>query len=106
MDIEHPKRSGPQNKALHKYCELLADALNDAGYDMKKTLKPEIEIPWTKESVKNHLWRPIQHAMFDIDSTTEMDTVEPSKIYEVLNRHLDEKFHIQVEWPHKDHDPA
>ena len=29
------QRTNLQNAALHKYLQLLADALNDAGYDMK-----------------------------------------------------------------------
>ncbi len=92
-------RTSQQNKALHKYCELLAVVLNDAGLDMKTVLKPEIDIPWTKESVKNHLWRPIQEIMLDKESTTEMDTSDPSDIYLVLDRHLAEKFGVHVEWP-------
>ena len=56
-------RTGQQNRALHKGCELLADALNDAGLDMRVVLKPEINIPWTKTSVKEYIIRPIMRAM-------------------------------------------
>jgi len=84
---------------LHLYCERLAEALNDAGLDMKTVLKPGVEIPWTKESVKLHLWKPIQKAMTDTDSTREMETTDPSEIYEVLNRHLAQKFGVSVRWP-------
>lgn len=95
------QRTQKQNKSLHKFCEMLAEALNDAGYDMKKVLKPGVEIPWTKESVKNYLWRPIQDAMYDKDSTTELDTVEPSEIHKVLMRHISSKFGIDVPWPNR-----
>lgn len=97
--MSEEQRTDQQNKALHKYCELLAEALNDAGLDMKQVLKPEIDIPWTKESVKNHLWRPIQQVMMDKESTTEMSTADPGDIYLVLNRHIGEKFGINVPWP-------
>lgn len=90
---------------MHLYFEHLAKALNDAGLDMKKTLKPEIDIPWTKDSVKEHLWRPIQKIMVDKQSTEALDTVEPSQIYETLNRHLGEKLGIHVEWPCDENDP-
>lgn len=93
------KRTGNQNRAVHVYFELLAKALNDAGYDMRKVLKQDVEIPWTKASVKNHLWRPIQDVMLDKESTTELNTVEPSEIYEVLNKHIAEKFGISIPWP-------
>ena len=97
--VSDEQRTRLQNKALYKYFELLAEALNDAGLDMKTVLKPEIDIPWTKDSVKIHLWKPIQKIMMDKDSTTEMNTKDPSNIYQVLDRHLDEKFNISVDWP-------
>jgi len=96
------KRTIKQNKSLHKYCELLAESLNEAGLDMKKVLKPGIDIPWTKESVKKHLWKPIQEVMLDKESTTEMDTKEPSEIYQVLDRHISEKFGVHIPWPNRD----
>ena len=95
----HPTRTNRQNRSLHKYCEEVADALNAAGWDMKKTLKPEVDIPWNKDMVKEHLWRPIQEIVLDKESTTELDTSEPSKVYDVLDRHLGEKFGIHVPWP-------
>lgn len=96
---EKVQRTGLQNRALHKYFSLLAEALNDAGLDMKTVLKPEIDIPWTMESVKNHLWRPIQVIMQDKESTTELTTADPQDIYLVLSRHISEKFGVDVGWP-------
>lgn len=97
------QRTNLQNRSLHKFCEMVADALNDAGLDMKTVLKPGIEIAWTQDNVKEYLWRPIQKAMYpQKESTTDLNTVEPSRIYEVLNRHLAEKFGISVEWPSLD----
>ena len=93
------RRTGQQNKALHKFCEMLAEALNDAGYTVQKTLRHDVDIPWNKDLVKELLWKPIQVAMTDKESTTELTTVEPSQIYEVLNLHLGEKLKIHVEWP-------
>jgi len=97
--MSEEQRTITQNKAMYKYFELLAEALNDAGLDMKQVLKPEVDIPWTKDSVKNHLWRPIQQVMMDKESTTEMSTADPGDIYLVLNRHIGEKFGIYVPWP-------
>lgn len=96
---EHPQRTPLQNRSLHKYCTLLAQALNDAGLDAKKTLKPEIDIPWTPEMVKDLLFRPIMKAMTGKTSTTQLDTVEPSQIHAVLDLHTSEKFGIHVDWP-------
>ena len=93
------KRTLKQNKSLHKYCDMLADELNMAGYDMKKVLKPGIDIMWTPESVKNYLWRPVMHAMFDKISTTELETKDVTKVYETLNRHTASRFGISVVFP-------
>ena len=99
------QRTIQQNKAIHKYCEMLAQALNDAGYDMRKTLKPGIDIPWNKDRVKDFLWRPIQEAMTGKESTTKLTTREPSDVYAVLDRHLGEKFGIHVEFPSNEEKP-
>lgn len=95
-------RTLTQNRALHLYCTMLADALNDGGLDQRKTLKPEIDIPWTPDAVKNHLWRPVQVAVTGKESTTKPEAGEYTKIYEVLNRHLSAKLGVTVEWPTKE----
>ncbi len=99
---EVQQRTPLQNRALHKYCQMLADALNDAGLDMKQVLKPEIDIPWTKHSVKDHLWRPIQIIMTGAPSTASALTPEYGEVYKVLDRHLAEKFGVSVPWPSLD----
>lgn len=89
-------RTGQQNRGLHKGFELVAQSLNDAGLDMKTVLKPDIAIPWTKESVKNYLYRPIMHAMYGKGSTTELaKQEEPGAVWETMMRFLMEKHHIE-----------
>lgn len=95
-------RTLTQNRALHKFCQMLADKLNEAGLDQKKVLKPEVEIPWTMEAVKEGLWKPVQEAVTGLKSTTKPETSQYSDIYEVLNRHLTTKLGVFVEWPSKD----
>lgn len=95
------QRSPLQNNALHKFCAMLAEALNHSGLDMKYVLKPGVDIPWTGASVKEHLWRPVQIAMFNKESTAEPHRDEYPKIYDVLNRHLINKHGVGVQWPCK-----
>ena len=78
---------------------MLADELNDAGLDMKKVLKPGVDIPWTKESIKEYIWRPIQQAQLSKKSTTELTTKEIDSVFDTINRHLGEKFGIHVPFP-------
>jgi hypothetical protein len=96
------QRTIQQNKALHKYFELLAKELNDAGLDMRTVLKPEININWTEEMIKEHLWRPVQKLQFGKESTTELTTTEINKVWETLNMFLSEKFGVFVDFPHED----
>ena len=93
------KRTDLQNKSLHLMFEMLAQALNESGLDQRVVLKPSIEIPWNKESIKNQLWRPVQIAQFGKESTTELSTKEIDEVYNTLNRHLSEKFEIHISWP-------
>lgn len=92
-------RTDKQNKALHLYFTHLAEALNENGLDMRKTLKPSIEIPWTPKTVKDYLWRPIMKAQVMKESTTELTTKEIDLVFDTLNRHLSEKFGVSVAFP-------
>ena len=96
------QRTFTQNAALHVYLQLLADELNEAGLDMKKTLKAEVDIPWNMQLCKDFLWRPIQKALTEKKSTTKPTTKDYIYIYEVLSRHLVDRFGINVPWPNKD----
>ncbi|ARM83960.1 hypothetical protein [Marinobacter salarius] len=101
------QRTLTQNAAMHLFFGWLADALNDAGKDMRRTLRHDVDIPWTPESVKEHLWRPIQKAMTEKHSTTEITTVEPTAIHEVLSRHLGERLGLVCPaWPKRDQEAA
>jgi len=95
------QRTLKQNSALHVYLKQLSKELNEAGYDMKKTLKPEVDIPWDDDGImaKEYLWRPIQKIMLDKESTVEPERMEYVQVYEVLNRHLANKFGVSVPWP-------
>lgn len=92
-------RTITQNAALHLMFEQLADELNSKGLDQRKVLKESIEIPWTKDSIKEYLWRPIQEAKFDTTSTTDLKTNEIDEVFKILQRHLNQKLNIGIEFP-------
>lgn len=99
---ERAKRTFLQNKAIHKYCALLAEAFNDAGLDMLAVLTvKKVSVSWTMLSVKDVLWRPIQIAMFDKESTTQPETNEVSQVYEQLARHLSENLNVNQSFPNR-----
>ena len=96
--IKEKKRTTSQNNALHKYFELIADELNDAGLDMRVVLKPEVEIPWSKQTVKDYLWRPIQILQLKKTSTAILTIRDLDKVFETFNRHIG-KFGVCVPFP-------
>ena len=102
-DIKGAKatRTSLQNRAIHKFLTMLADALNAAGWDMKKTLTKQADIPWSGDTAKEWLWRPIQKAMFCKESTASLETDEVSHVYETLNRHTSAKLGVSVPFPEK-----
>ena len=116
------------------FFQLLADALNSMGLEMKFILSSRlridiekltdrwakegkldesaelldilnrendrVDVPWTKETVHDALWVPLQKAMTGKESTTEMNTCDPSEIHEILMKHLGEKFEVPyIPWP-------
>ncbi len=93
------KRTSKQNDSLHLYFELLAEALNSAGLDVRAVLKPDVEIPWSKVMVKELLWRPIQKIYLNKKSTTRLTKDEVNKVWRILDKHLNEKFSVLVDFP-------
>lgn len=98
------KRSILQNASLHKYLDLLAIALNNAGYDLKRVLesmRKGFSVQCTKENIKETVWRPMQSAMFGIESTTELDTKQVSEVYMNVNKFTSETLKVSIPWPDK-----
>ena len=93
------KRTTQQNRALYLYFTLLAEALNDSGYDMKAVIRKEVDIPWTSETVKSHLWKPIQKDFLKQYSTTELTTKQIDEVYDVVNRVVGERTGVHIPFP-------
>lgn len=92
-------RTIPQNRAMHLYFTQLAEALNDAGMDMRAVIRTNVEIPWTPVSIKEYLWRPVQNKSLRKKSTTELTIGEIDKIYEAVNRVVGERTGVHVPFP-------
>ena len=94
------QRSLSQNAALHLFCEHVAVALNDAGFDFRTFIKDGYAVPFTQELVKDHFWRPIQKVVTGQHSTTKPLTDQYPVIYDFLNVKLAEHG-LYVPWPVK-----
>ena len=99
MQLTEKQRTIQQNKALHVFFDKLAIELNNAGLDMRRTLKPGIDIPWEARTVKEYLWRPVQVEQLRKRSTTELNSSEINKIFNTLSRYLGEKFGLELSFP-------
>ncbi len=102
VKIYKHERTNKQNRSIWLYCTLLAEELNNSGtYMVLFFYKEGAQVSWTKESVMEAIWRPIQIAMFDVKSTTKIKTHQVSEVYEEINRFIGEKFGIHVPFPDK-----
>jgi hypothetical protein len=90
------KLTRKQQNALHLLFEKMAKELNDCGLDMKKTLKPEIDIPWSKDTIKEMMWKPIQKAQLSKEHTSDLTRKEIDEVYDTINRLLGEKLKVQM----------
>lgn len=93
------KRTCQQNKAIHKYLTMLADALNDAGLDIQHTLSKPLDLPWNEHTAKELIWRQVQRAATGKESTTELDSREVDEVYRVIDRHMAQTHGISVPFP-------
>ena len=102
--VKGKARTGQQNAALHKWLAQVSVTLNDAGWDMKKTLAHHMEIPWDKGGVnaKEKLFKPVYESLTGKDSTANADRVEYTQVYDVLVRHFGERGVQLPPWPSKE----
>ena len=90
------QRTSRQNAGMHAYCDEVARRMAAAGLDMKTVIKDGVPITPTKEIVKEYMWRSIQRALFNVESTEDLETDQVNKVYEVMSHLLAEKYGISV----------
>ena len=103
LGIYKHTRSTLQNDSLHLYCQLIANALNSAGYSQKEYSIIDgdlIDVPFDMLSIKNGLWRKLQITMFQIESTTKITSREINQLIDVITDWLAQKG-IRVDFPNK-----
>jgi len=98
--ITDKPRTGKQNNSMWKYCEQLAVALNDAGFDVRTfPWKDGLEIPFSKHTCMERFWRPVMDAMAGVDSTTDQSTKDVMAVYAAVDRAISTKTGVTVAWP-------
>ena len=70
-------RTSKQNAAMWLFCKFMATELNDSGFthNYDSVLSDTtFKIPFTKDIIMEHYWRPVQEIMFKIKSTKNLNT--------------------------------
>lgn len=81
-----------QRKALELYFDFIAKEHQNLGLTFNyEVIGLSFELPFTRVIVREQIWKPIQKALFDIDSTKELDTKMIDTIIDVFNKYLSEK---------------
>ena len=91
------QRTLQQNKALHKYFQMVADDMNQAGYDAQQVISLPIQL--TGAIVKDQIFKPIMNALQEKESTTELETVDVDPVVQNMQRALAQKFGITTPFP-------
>lgn len=82
--IQKADRTWRQNNTLHLLFRRMAKDLNDAGFEIPHPFKPDLEIPYSEESVKELLYKPIITMYFKVDRSTELTTEQLSESMTIL----------------------
>ena len=100
--IKEMTRSDLQNHALHAMFRRLANALNDAGYDMKSDAITKRSIPWSEHSIKDVLYRPMIKHMFDTSKSSRLTKEELSHSVEALLGEIGSRTGVYVPFSSED----
>ena len=100
---EKPKkgRTWKQNKSLHLYCTAIAEKMNAAGITQRELVgkfRDGFELPVEMHMVKA-IFREVGKALYQKESTADLETVEMIKVYEVVDQRFGEIVGIRAEWP-------
>ena len=93
--LKKETRTNAQNRALHAVCMRIADALNDSGHELKHPFAG-FDIPYSKESVKELLFKPIMREVTGKKSTRKLERKELSLCMDALLRGLDQQLGVYV----------
>ena len=101
--VKKNTRTTLQNSALHLLFTIISNQLNEMGSEFKYLgLKGQVlSMRHTPNLVKEMIWKPIQIALFDIKSTTKINTQQINEIVDVLSKYFAEKG-IEIEFPSRD----
>ena len=94
------QRTVQQNRALHKWCQQIADTLNAEGLYMTGIFGHPIE--WTMELVKTQIIKATIKKVFGIDSTTKLKRKEIDRLIDYVTVALGQKGVVLPPFPSRE----
>ena len=94
-------RTGQQNRALHLWLRMMADAMNNAGINTRglfSALREGFELPIGLEDVKK-IVNQVSKDRFG-RTTSKLTTTEIQELYEICNAAFGQSVGISLPWPH------
>ena len=93
-------RSTRLNSAMHLYFVFISHELNELGLEFNYTgiSGKEFGLRYTPDLVKQMIWKPIMLAMFDIKTTTKLNSKEINEIIDVITKFFGDKG-IVIDFP-------
>jgi len=99
------QRTKPQNKSLHLYFKWLEIAFKEAGITMTDLIElpfVELDLSVDETFIKKKIWKPIQKALIDEESTAQAKRGDYTEVHDTVNRWTSDRFGISVPWPSKE----
>ena len=93
-------RTDQQNKALHLFFTIISNQLNEMGVEYKHFgLNGQVlSTMHTPNIVKEFIWRRIQISLFDVKSTTKINTEQINAITDVMIKFFGDRGYL-IEFP-------
>lgn len=99
------KYSKKQRGSLHLWCEFCAKVLNDNNLEceiINPITKVQYSMPWTMNLFKENVYKYVLEALTGKNSTEDQDSIEPSKIAEIIHKRYAENGVTLPDWPSND----
>lgn len=78
-----------QIHAIYPYLRDVARSLNEHGIDYQHFFK-RFDFRFSEHSVKEHIWIPVQKALYNTEHIRDLERQQVSEIAEILNKKLAE----------------
>ena len=83
IDIKNiDMRSIKQNSAIHLWCKMIAQQLNNNGLYVSDVIKTQSH--WNMSKVKENIFKPVVKSLYEKDSTTKLKKDEFEQIIDTI----------------------